>query len=117
MSLILDWIDKENSPELLAYLQQFSSKYYITAEEINELRDVINALYSGSGGSTVDKFYNHLQNTPSATWTIQHNLNKLPSISVVDSANTVVTGNIQYLDNNNVVITFNAGFSGNAYCN
>lgn len=36
--------DKENSPELLAYLQQFGEKSYLSAEEINQIRDGINEL-------------------------------------------------------------------------
>lgn len=41
---ILNWVDKVNSPELQAYLQQFGSETYLTAEEINSIRDAINAL-------------------------------------------------------------------------
>ena len=37
----------------------------------------------------VDKYYKHTQATPSNHWVINHKLNKYPSISVVDSANTM----------------------------
>ena len=50
-------------------------------------------------------------------WNVNHNLGKFPSISVVDTANTVVTGQYEYTDNNNVIITFSAGFAGKAYLN
>ena len=32
------------------------------------------------------------QGVPATTWNITHNLNKFPSITVIDTANTVVTG-------------------------
>ena len=64
-----------------------------------------------------DKNYVFIQSTPSATWTITHNLGKFPSVSVVDSANTVVYGDIGYIDNNSLTITFSAAFGGKAYMN
>ena len=65
-----------------------------------------------SGGSFV---YNAL--SPSATWVITHNLGRHPSITVVDSANTVVMGDVEYLSNDALVITFAGAFSGSAYLN
>jgi hypothetical protein len=53
----------------------------------------------------------------STTWNIQHNLGKFPSITVIDTANTVVTGEYTYIDNNNVTLTFSAAFAGKAYLN
>jgi|TARA_R110000737_G_scaffold136538_1_gene167443 hypothetical protein len=57
------------------------------------------------------------QVVPSVVWNVNHNLGKFPSISVVDTANTVVTGQYNYTDNNNVTLTFSAGFAGKAYLN
>ena len=59
----------------------------------------------------------HTQATASAEWTIQHNLDKYPSVTVVDSAGSVVIGDCQYTSKNTVVLTFNGGFSGKAYLN
>ena len=50
-------------------------------------------------------------------WIIEHNLNKKPSITVVDSADTVMTCAKEFVDMNNVKITFNAPFKGTAYLN
>jgi hypothetical protein len=69
----------------------------------------------GSGAS--HSTYVFTQNTASATWTIAHNLACFPSVEVVDSAGTVVVGNISYTDNNTLVITFTAAFGGKAYLN
>ena len=64
-----------------------------------------------------DKNYVFIQSTPSATWNITHNLGKFPSVSVVDSANTVVYGDIDYINENSLTITFSAAFGGKAYMN
>lgn len=69
----------------------------------------------GVGGG--DKFYQHNQRVSSDVWEVKHNLNKFPSVSVVDSAENKVQGEVQYLDSNNLIITFSAPFSGKAYLN
>jgi hypothetical protein len=64
-----------------------------------------------------DKHYTHDQGMPSQVWTINHGLNKYPTAAAVDSAKSVVMGQIDYIDLNNITITFNASFSGEAYLN
>lgn len=64
-----------------------------------------------------DAAFSFLQDSPSNTWTINHNLNKHPSVTVVDSGQNVVYGEVQYTDTNNLTVSFNATFSGNAYLN
>jgi hypothetical protein len=61
--------------------------------------------------------YVHTQSSPSEVWTITHNLNKLPSVTVVDSANSVVVGDVEYLDTSKVKLSFIGSFSGKAYLN
>ena len=69
----------------------------------------------GTVGPQPNIFYTHTQPLPSATWTINHNLNGHPTVVVLDSANTQCEGNISYTDNNTMVVTFSAAFSGIAY--
>lgn len=64
-----------------------------------------------------DKNYVHVQNTPSASWTASHNLGKKPAVVVVDSADEVVYGEIEYIDDNTITLTFVGAFSGKAYFN
>ena len=69
-----------------------------------------------------DITYTHNQSSVSNTWTITHNLNRFPSVTVVDSGNTVVEGTVVYNSNKQLTITFfSAGsplaFSGKAYLN
>jgi hypothetical protein len=64
-----------------------------------------------------DKSFKFDQGIPNTVWTVNHNLNKFPSVSVVDSAKNIVTGHIQYIDLDKLLITFNASFSGTAFLN
>lgn len=64
-----------------------------------------------------DKNYVHNQIVASNFWEIQHNLDKYPSVSIIDSGNNLVVGEIKYIDSNNIIITFTSVFSGKAYFN
>lgn len=64
-----------------------------------------------------DKHYTHIQSTSSDLWSIQHNLGKYPSITVVDSAGSEVVGDVNHTSTNSVEITFMSAFSGKAYLN
>jgi hypothetical protein len=59
--------------------------------------------------------YVHTQASASATWTITHDLGGQPSVTVVDSAGTVVVGEIRYDSNVVVTVLFTTPFSGYAY--
>lgn len=62
--------------------------------------------------------YTHSQDTPSDLWTINHNMDKFPSVTVVTSAGDIAAGGeIDYIDSNNLTIGFAAAFSGKAYLN
>ena len=64
-----------------------------------------------------DKHYTHDQGSPSNIWAIQHNLEKHPSITIVDTTGSTIQGSVDYIDLNSVLITFNTSFSGLAYLN
>jgi UDP-3-O-[3-hydroxymyristoyl] glucosamine N-acyltransferase len=59
--------------------------------------------------------YTHDQAVPAATWTIKHNLGYHPNVTVVDSSDRVVIGDVTYVDENTVIATFAASFGGKAY--
>lgn len=61
--------------------------------------------------------YIHEQGVASAVWTVQHNLNKYPSVSVVDSAGNEIISEVTYNDENSVTITMNGASKGYAYLN
>lgn len=64
-----------------------------------------------------DKNYTHVQSNAATTWTITHNLNKKPAVSIVDSADNVIIGQVQHTDLNNLTITLSSATSGKAYIN
>ena len=70
---------------------------------------------TGSVASGPTRRHIHTQGSVSSTWTITHTLGGNPSVMVVDSSNTVVYGEIQYLSSTQVQIIFSAAFSGFAY--
>ena len=61
--------------------------------------------------------YIHEQGVASAEWTVKHNLNKYPSVTVVDSADNEIVADIKYLDTNTVRITMTGASKGRAYFN
>lgn len=64
-----------------------------------------------------DKHFTYNQIAASSTWVITHNLNKYPSVSVIDTASTTVIGAVTYDSLNQLTLTFSAAFSGKAYLN
>lgn len=61
--------------------------------------------------------YIHEQGIASAVWMVQHNLNKYPSVTVVDSAENEIVAEVEYLDKNSVKITMIGASKGRAYLN
>jgi len=69
-----------------------------------------------------DITFTHNQNTTSDTWVITHNLNRFPSVTVVDSGDSIVQGTVVYNSNKQLTITFFSSgtalaFQGKAYLN
>ena len=81
---------------------------------IDNFYDIVNFTFGDNSG---DKTFVYSQAVPATTWTVQHGLNKFPSITVVDSAKTVVVGDYTYVNNNKVTLEFSAPFAGKAYLN
>lgn len=69
----------------------------------------------GISGAERPIAYTHDQGVSSSTWSIVHNLNFKPNVTIIDSAGSIVEGELEYLDNNSLVLTFAYAFSGNAY--
>lgn len=64
-----------------------------------------------------DKNYIHYQRIAAETWKVEHNLDKFPSVTIVDSAESTVVGEVTYIDENNLTVEFASAFSGKAICN
>ena len=61
--------------------------------------------------------YVHEQGIASDAWVINHNLNKFPSVSIIDSSGTQFEGNVIYTDENNCTVYMNGATTGKAYLN
>tara|TARA_R110000796_G_C14246568_1_gene397980 strand:- start:62 stop:385 length:324 start_codon:yes stop_codon:yes gene_type:complete len=77
----------------------------------------INVSVGGVIGGGDDANYVHSQEMVSDTWTVNHNLNKYPSVTIVDSGDNVLYTEIEYIDVNTLEVRFEASTSGKAYIN
>lgn len=57
------------------------------------------------------------QGVASDTWNIQHNLNKMPSIHLVDSSGREFEAEKNYISNNQVIVNLGSATTGKAYLN
>jgi hypothetical protein len=69
----------------------------------------------GDVGSDLN--YVHNQSVAESEWLITHNLDKYPSVTIVDSTNDECEGNVLHVSTNQVLITFSAPFAGRAFLN
>lgn len=77
----------------------------------------LNQLGRDSRAFETEATFEFIQYTPSQTWTIEHNLNKHPSVTTIESSNVEVKGRVVYDSPNQITVTFNVAFSGKAYLN
>ena len=70
---------------------------------------------SNSASGAFTNRYEFTQQAAAATWVITHSLGGKPTVTIVDSADTHVFGEVQYNSNTQVTVTFSAAFSGKAY--
>ena len=98
---------------------QFDAILEINPSGIPDIRgsELIDVEKYGSTFTIKSANYTHEQGIASDTWIIKHNLDKKPSIMIVDSADNVVEGAEKYIDNNTIEIRFNGAFKGKAYLN
>jgi len=61
--------------------------------------------------------YTHTQSVASDEWIITHNLEKYPSVTIVDSAGSEVETDIEYVNSNTIKSISNGAFGGKAYLN
>ena len=60
--------------------------------------------------------YRHVQSVSASTWTVIHNLGYYPGgVSLIDSVETVVFGDVTHVDTNTFTVSFSTPFSGKGY--
>jgi hypothetical protein len=67
----------------------------------------------GDNGTT----FTHTQIQASTEWIVVHNLNKKPSVTIVDSSGSIIYSDVAYDSLNQVTIKFNVAMSGEVYFN
>jgi len=83
----------------------------------NLIKDSYYDMISFVLASNTDKTFVFTQTVPSTTWIVNHDLNKFPSVSIVNINNVSLYGEITYIDENNIQLEFTSGFAGKAYFN
>ena len=78
---------------------------------------LINNQYYTITSKKKDLNYIHYQASIATTWSINHNLNKNPSVTIVLPTGDQVQGEVEYIDANNVTVTLSSANSGKAYLN
>ena len=92
----------------LLLISDLSSKKKLTKRvELGELTAYINSANT----------FTFTQGAPATVWYVQHDLEKFPSVSVINNNNIIVIGQVEYINKNNLTITFSAAFTGKAYLN
>jgi hypothetical protein len=90
--------------------------YQDTPNQVIVDQDAPNQIIVRSGGAVQNtKRYIHTQGVASDEWVIPHTLGGHPSVTIVDSANTAVFGEVQYDSTTQVTVYFTVPFSGLAY--
>jgi hypothetical protein len=69
-----------------------------------------------SNGESVTSYF-HDQSVSLDEWHIPHQMNKFPSVVVIDSSNRTVIGDVEYINENELILRFKSAFKGRAYLN
>lgn len=68
------------------------------------VQDAIDEISFLSGVGSL--YHEHNQTILASTWSINHNLNRYPNITILDTLSNKIEGDISYIDKNNVLIHF-----------
>lgn len=82
-------------------------------KSLDDINDNFEYLYKNGK----DKVGEYTQDKPSKVWVILHNLNKKPSVTVIDDTGAVVLCDIEYTDENTVILRFSEPTAGTIYLN
>jgi len=88
-----------------------ANQVVVDAESVNLL-----AVRTGAVPSIlVVRRYTHTQASANTTWAIVHDLGGKPSVTIVDTSDTHVVGDVTYNSETSITVSFTAAFSGYAY--
>jgi len=110
---ILSIAEDLDEPDFLYVQMQFIQGN----SSIEEDKDYLFSVLEFNNSDNSDKTYTHVQNIASATWNVEHNLNKFPSATVVLPSGQVGLADVTYIDSNNLTINFAGDETGKAHIN
>lgn len=93
------------------YVEQDTANQ-VVIDEASPNEVIIRAVAYTSGTA---KRYTFTQQVAASTWVITHDLGGKPQVTITDSANTVVIGDVTYNSNTQITVSFTRPFSGFAY--
>ena len=94
-----------------------ASAYSNNYQHLTNKPKINNVTLEGNLNIKEDANFLFVQTEASNVWVIIHNLNKYPSVTVVDSAGNEVIGEVIYDNLNQVTLQFKGGFKGTATLN
>lgn len=102
-------------PDSVATDQELEAAIDVVELQITNVNNTLDARLDILEAGTSAGVYMHVQDSPTEIWTIMHNLGYYANVTVVDSLNREVEGDITYLNTDTIEIVFSAAFSGKAY--
>jgi GTP cyclohydrolase III len=118
MSQLLSIIQSRNNSNTITKFKEI-----LQLEKVDNTRDVDKpvsnqtALVIQTGEVTNARPLNFTfsQNNASTSWTVVHNLNRRPTVSIVNSLGEEIYGDIFHFNVNTLQVTFSVPLSGTAY--
>jgi hypothetical protein len=92
------------------YINQDTANQVIVNQDSQNLVTV-----RSSSGIANTRRFEFSQGQAATTWVITHTLGGKPSVTIVDSADTHVFGDVTYNSTSQITVNFSAAFSGKAY--
>jgi hypothetical protein len=106
----------DNAPDLAVQISNVETTAMV--QSVNGKTGHVTIDYPDIGANPVNHVrYVHTQTSVSNDWTINHNLNFYPNVTILDNDNPprIVEADIRYLNTNSVRIIMNTSMSGTAY--
>ena len=104
------WIKAGNTGTIEDFLNILNISANLVIE--NDSRNFITALEKANLKGHV-----HDQQLASDRWVIDHELDKFPSVSVMDTGGNLIMGDVEYVSRSRLIIHYNFAFSGTAALN
>lgn len=108
----VDWNEIDNPAAVLG-----SSLGRLIKQELTNLNGRLTQLQTTVETMETDKHRVINMDVASTVWEVEHDMNKVPSVTVIDSVGREIVGDIQYVDMNHLIITFESSFSGKVILN